>query len=543
MLNFNEIRAYFAIKRSGLFEEAYYLKMYPDVRLSGINPLIHFIKFGWKEKRNPSQFFDTNYYMSHNKDVQTTGINPLLHYLKFGGVEGRNPSDQFNSKLYLDNNQDVKSAGINPLVHYLNFGMAEGRPPHAITASQFEISINTSSNSLEKTLSSIELTQRIQGAKKSGNLIISISNDDYLQTKGGMQIFISHEQQTHNQNETNYLHVYPSTGNKILMDEDVSLIIGVNLNGKYLGTSTISTFVTSIQATILNVVDVSIHHTMGLNISTINKILTLNNNNGNFWIHDYFTLCPSYNLLRNDREFCGAPDVNSNACSICKYRELRIKQREKFECLFNESNLKIISPSRFALDFWSSKSSYPISSSEVFPIAKLKWTGNSDIKRTSNHIHIGFPGYPIHSKGWETWIRFVNSFRKDEFKFYHFSSLDGTAGNFERIDTAVTPDKTSLMIDLLVKYRIDAVLLWSIWPETFSITLHEALAAGCFIITNKMSGNIQDYLMKNPTQGVVLKNEEELIDFVKSGELKNRILEFQTNGKPKADLVWMEGES
>jgi hypothetical protein len=47
---------------------------------------------------------------------------PLLHYLKYGGFEGRNPSEKLNSAFYLRQNPDVKAAGRNPLVHYSLYG-------------------------------------------------------------------------------------------------------------------------------------------------------------------------------------------------------------------------------------------------------------------------------------------------------------------------------------------------------------------------------------------------------------------------------------
>ncbi|MFZ2096347.1 MAG: glycosyltransferase [Anaerolineales bacterium] len=80
---------YLAIKRSGLFDEYYYLKTYPDCRRSDIDPISHFIKYGYKEGRNPSASFDTNFYLQTNPDVSTAKINPLIHYLRFGQKEGR----------------------------------------------------------------------------------------------------------------------------------------------------------------------------------------------------------------------------------------------------------------------------------------------------------------------------------------------------------------------------------------------------------------------------------------------------------------------
>jgi len=72
-----------------LFDENYYLNKNADIMDSGINPIIHYVKWGWKEGRDPSPNFNTSWYLDMNEDVASTNINPLFHYIKFGGKEGR----------------------------------------------------------------------------------------------------------------------------------------------------------------------------------------------------------------------------------------------------------------------------------------------------------------------------------------------------------------------------------------------------------------------------------------------------------------------
>src|SRR4030042_1303462 len=80
---------YLKIKRSGLFDDHYYLKTYHDCRRSDVDPILHYLKFGYKEGRNPSAQFDNNYYLESNPDVRALQINPLIHYIRFGKKEGR----------------------------------------------------------------------------------------------------------------------------------------------------------------------------------------------------------------------------------------------------------------------------------------------------------------------------------------------------------------------------------------------------------------------------------------------------------------------
>ncbi len=77
------------IRRSNLFDEQWYLKEYPDVARSGMDPVRHYIKFGVEEGRDPSLAFGTRYYQYNNPDVSDAAINPLIHYISHGKEEGR----------------------------------------------------------------------------------------------------------------------------------------------------------------------------------------------------------------------------------------------------------------------------------------------------------------------------------------------------------------------------------------------------------------------------------------------------------------------
>ena len=80
---------YDSLKTSELFDEFYYSKKYPSVKKSGLNPLIHYIFFGFKEGKLPSFKFDGNYYLKAYKNVRKSGMNPLVHYVLYGKNEGK----------------------------------------------------------------------------------------------------------------------------------------------------------------------------------------------------------------------------------------------------------------------------------------------------------------------------------------------------------------------------------------------------------------------------------------------------------------------
>ncbi|HEY0196826.1 MAG TPA: glycosyltransferase, partial [Methanobacterium sp.] len=86
---FLNIKGYRAIRKHHLFDVGYYLKNNVDVRLSGVDPLIHYIYFGFEEGRKPDPNFDGDYYQQTYQDVQDSNLNPLVHYSLYGINEGR----------------------------------------------------------------------------------------------------------------------------------------------------------------------------------------------------------------------------------------------------------------------------------------------------------------------------------------------------------------------------------------------------------------------------------------------------------------------
>ncbi len=109
------------------FDPAYYLSRNPDVAAAGVDPLQHYLAYGWKEGRDPNAYFSTAWYLHQNPDVAAAGVNPLQHYEDHGWREGRDPGPGFSTGAYLLANPDVRAAGIDPLQHFLDHGRAEGR--------------------------------------------------------------------------------------------------------------------------------------------------------------------------------------------------------------------------------------------------------------------------------------------------------------------------------------------------------------------------------------------------------------------------------
>jgi hypothetical protein len=75
-----------------------------------------------------SGLFDATWYLKRNPDVARANINPLLHYVRYGGFEGRDPNPKFSSRHYLAAHPDLAPAGINPLYHFIVNRVAAPNP-------------------------------------------------------------------------------------------------------------------------------------------------------------------------------------------------------------------------------------------------------------------------------------------------------------------------------------------------------------------------------------------------------------------------------
>lgn len=120
-----------------------YVKNNPDILTLGLNPFAHYLVaanivtpkgqpyFLTLEERDLysalSTHFDSDYYRLVNSDLAGAEFDLLLHYIRVGWREQRNPNPFFNTKFYLDAYADISSSGINPFYHYICYGRAEGR--------------------------------------------------------------------------------------------------------------------------------------------------------------------------------------------------------------------------------------------------------------------------------------------------------------------------------------------------------------------------------------------------------------------------------
>jgi GT2 family glycosyltransferase len=95
----------YLIHKSKLFDEAFYLATYDKyLQNLDVSPLEHYLTNGWLQGFNPSKSFITNDYLKLYPDVKKSGENPLVHHLRYGQNEGRFTNIQsYHNRNYYKN--------------------------------------------------------------------------------------------------------------------------------------------------------------------------------------------------------------------------------------------------------------------------------------------------------------------------------------------------------------------------------------------------------------------------------------------------------
>jgi hypothetical protein len=495
--------------RAAQFNAAYYLRTNPDVHAAGVDPLLHYITYGWREGRPPNDWFNPSYYLAANPDVRNAGIDPLLHYVLHGAAEGRQlrrPSfDSWRHQL---------STAVPPRQRITSWAGAADHSPSMAAAA---------------------VARALDSAAAGVGYVLSLSHDDYRRACGGVQNVIGDEERAFRHAGWNYLHVSPAAPLPMLADPTpaTDFRVGLRLNGERLGIATFANLLHAVgelraQA---RAVECVVHHFMG---HAPELVLDLVRASGVerpiVWVHDFFTLCESYALLRNDIAFCGSPPVGSPACGICCYGIERRVHLVRLHAFFDTVRPAVLAPSDVALDLWRSGGGLPFDEAAVVPLARLLATstdpsGSTDV--LSRPLRIAHLGARAFHKGWPIFEELAfRSTGDDKYEFFQLGDVGGPVlpSNIRNIPVQVRAERRNAMVDAAIEARIDVVVAWSLWPETFCFVAHEALAAGAFVLARAGSGNVWPAVAATaPGQGCAVADEAALFALFQGDELRTLV--------------------
>lgn len=479
------------IIQSDLFDAEFYLKTYSDIQESRDDPLDHYISNGWIEGRDPSALFSTSFYCSTYGKHIPSGEDPLSHYIKSG-----------KSKGYL--RQDPRNWRLSVLAR-----------------------VNAPANIQRGIISYREnelLLGKLSSLLRKKKVVLSVSHDCYLKHTGGIQAFISDEASTAFDFGYCHLHVAPCKPGLLVGEDLKTQRYIVSLDKKVIGTIDGKILLENLKENAETII-ISIHSFLGISKSIISQLSRLAKYSKCFvWLHDYSLICNGYNLLRNNIDFCGAPPSDSTACSVCVYSEGRNGLQELIENFKRNARPQLLAPSRSAADVYlSSVTDADKEKIEVLPHLAL----SKKKKRITNKagiIKIAYVGFESDHKGWPILKAVAPAITADKrLALYHFSAGGRTSlENVIAVNCAVSLKKRNHTVELLKKYQIDAVIIPSLWPETFSYVTAEALIAGCLVICFRSSGNVYG-LSSNLNQTLVFDNDTDLIDASMNQTLYGRI--------------------
>ncbi len=114
---------------SWFFDSAYHLQKYPDIQAAGIDPLVHFMRWGAAELRSPHPLIDLRHIREAHPDLlpQTPTIEVVHSLLSRDLVD---PSRLFSLDYYRSQLDDTADTSRGLLHHFLRTGMLAGLRPH-----------------------------------------------------------------------------------------------------------------------------------------------------------------------------------------------------------------------------------------------------------------------------------------------------------------------------------------------------------------------------------------------------------------------------
>jgi hypothetical protein len=363
-----------------------------------------------------------------------------------------------------------------------------------------------------------EIKNALEGTKQ--RILVSVSNDHYRQVTGGVQLCIEHEEVQAKENGFTYLQIHPWHALPRLSHicEEPDTIISLVINGNNLGCSRMSTLTSVVYGFDEVRTEIVIHHMLGHLPEQITELIQASRSESCiFWLHDFFSICPSYTLQRNKLSYCGAPAVDSNSCELCVFGRERLSHILRMESFFRSTHVKVISPSDVTAKLWASKTNLIFESLVVIPHISLKFSHRASIPTlvNPNPIRIAYLGAPVRHKGWSVFADLVSEFAGTDYQFIVMSQQSPDIDLVNWIKVGVTANEPNAMSESVSDNQVDLVLHWPAWPETFSFTTFEALAGAAYVITNPDSGNVAA-AVKETGRGIILHDEEALFKFFRS---------------------------
>jgi glycosyltransferase involved in cell wall biosynthesis len=488
-----------------------YLESNGDVRAAGVNPLLHYVRDGRKEGRRPRRsrtldesrsdihgtpayrgLVDPAFYRAWYPDADALGVDPAEHLHGWGWHEGRDPSPWFDSRFYRWANADVVPPGADPFAHFLAAGRRGGRRPRdplTFDRQTFLASPPPGGQRPAERLSPDTHPTRGQTPAHvrttDDPVVLAVLNRDHRRHGGGVEACTAHEESALVAAGRQYVALVPAEADQRLADS-ASRVLCVLRNGEEVARLPAADLVGGLKDLLgaARVERVAVHGLLGHHPESLAAACA--GLPTDYWVHDFYAVCENPALARSGLEFCGAPPPSSTACRVCLYGTAREQHVARMSAFLDVTNASVVAPSATAADLWATMAQRDRSAIAVLPHGRLQLGPAVRRRAAGRPPRLAFVGAPVHTKGWDDFVEVARwAASRGDLATLHIGQQ--AAGHPAIADV---PMSGGGLTDALVEHDVDAVMLWSTVPETFSLVAHEAMAAGCLIVTGPASGNL-----------------------------------------------------
>ena len=429
---------------------------------------------GYNAIRN-EKLFDDEFYLDKYPKVKSSGMDPLLHYIFFGFNEGKKPNESFDGVFYKNHYDDVD---INPLIHYALYGIKENRLTQPVKKDLYEFNLKNKKNIL------FVLHEKIGTVGGTGFFNMDIIN--YLPDSYNAFVLTSDGEDVELWNVNDKLEKIINYSVKFntdfsVIDNDKNIISRNNFGEIFFNQD-----LSIIYDEILSKLDISLVHINHLINHSFDLINIMNEKSIPFLLnlHDFYYICPSIHLVDKNCQYCG---FNCESCGgISKddsiTNEEIINEWRKLSSNLLKTSKVNIAPSKSVIDLYNEI--YPeINNFDIIEHAIKINKSSFNAKLTSKPIKILVPGHISPHKG-SLLIKRLKELDKNNSLELHFMgttipNLNKYGINHGRYERS---DFNKIVEDIEPSFS----LILSTCPETYSYTLTESWMAGLPVIASDL---------------------------------------------------------
>ena len=355
--------------------------------------------------------------------------------------------------------------------------------------------------------------------------VLCLASVDYRHSMGGLGRYLRGEMELLGSVQVSSICLFPfPTKRSKRLDRYLSKYWGVIVDGKlagFYGAHEILSILAELGRAGRQLIETQLHHVKHFNLTRVAELLAAAPFGVKLFLHDYYTICPGAHLLRNGKQYCGAAMPGTEKCAGCVHWT-----PPHHACIRSflegvRDRLTVVAPSSAAREVWLS--TFGDFCAQTVVVAHLKGEGilpNPYVKKPDGEpVRVAYVGAPVPYKGWDIFRLLAENVagRGEEWEFYHFGLGERCLAPIRSVPVSFVKDGLDAMTQAIRDARIDIVLLWALWPETYSYTLYESALANTMVITNPDSGNIAS-AVEGQQLGKIFRTESELHEYFRNEE-------------------------